>query len=219
MSLTLSSLSVEQRSSSSLSITTSRSSPPAPAEQPAGVPQEQVKLNQGSSEALTYDKPRTTATPPDIMAMLDESSRKADEMIGMIRSLLEQQGLKMGEVVSGRQQLNVDQATIDKAKEAIGEDGEFGVRKVSERILSFAKFAMQGDPANLDKIRDAVKLGFDQAKEVLGGELPEISKQTYDTIMAEFDRWEKEGLPEGDKVELPRKGKDGEGSAGGVSAA
>lgn len=167
------------------------------------VAQEKVSLNQTASSALTYSKPRAEAAT-DIQAMLDESNRKVDELMNLIRPLVEQQGLSLAKVASGEQKLTVDQATIDKAKADIAEDGEFGVRKVSERILSFAKYAMGNDPANLDKIRDAVKLGFDQAKEALGGALPEISQQTYNTIMAEFDRWEKDGIPEGSTVSLSK---------------
>lgn len=164
--------------------------------------QDKVTISEQETEALTYSKPR--ALPENLSAMLAESDRKVEELMSMLRPLLEQQGLTMAKVVRGEQKLTVDQGTIDAAKEAISEDGEMGVRKVSERILSFAKFAMGNDPAQLGKIRDAVELGFSQAKEILGGTLPEISQKTYDTIMAEFDRWETEGIPTGDTVSLKK---------------
>lgn len=162
--------------------------------------QEVVSLQGQKAQALTYDKPR--ALPDNLASMLEESDRKVAEVLNFIRPLLEQQGLEIAKVASGEQKLTVDQETIDAAQAAIAEDGEMGVKKVSERILSFAKFAMDNDPANMQKIRDAVELGFSQAKEALGGNLPEISQQTYDTIMAEFDRWAAEGIPEGDTVSL-----------------
>ncbi|WP_035852099.1 hypothetical protein [Deefgea rivuli] len=165
--------------------------------------QDKVTISEQETEALTYSKPR--ALPENLSAMLAESDRKVEELMSMLRPLLEQQGLTMAKVVRGEQKLTVDQGTIDAAKEAISEDGEMGVRKVSERILSFAKFAMGNDPAQLGKIRDAVELGFSQAKEILGGTLPEISQKTYDTIMAEFDRWETEGIPTGDTVSLKKE--------------
>ncbi|SFN03806.1 hypothetical protein SAMN05660284_00344 [Formivibrio citricus] len=164
--------------------------------------QEKVSIGGQKTEGLTYSKPR--AMPESLATMLEDSDRKVQEMLDLIRPLIEQQGLTMAKVASGEQKLTVDQKTIDDAKAAISEDGEWGVRKVAERILSFAKFQMNDDPAQLQKIRDAVELGFSQAKEVLGGELPEISQQTYDTIMAEFDRWEKEGIPQGDTVSLAK---------------
>lgn len=168
------------------------------------VEQEKVSLGNQPAEALTYSKPR--AVPDSLAAMLQESNQKVEDFLNMLRPLLEQQGLTAAKVIKGEQQLTVDQGTIDAAKAAIDEDGEMGVRKVSERILSFAKFAMGDDPAQLQKIRDAVELGFAQAKEMLGGVLPEISQKTYDTIMAEFDRWAKEGIPEGETVSLAKTG-------------
>lgn len=163
-------------------------------------PKDTVKLNGQAPESLTYSKPRTM--PAELSSMLEESDRQVEAMMSLIRPLLEQQGLTMSKVVSGEQKLTVDQGTIDAANAAISEDGEMGVRKVSERILSFAKFAMGDDPAQMKKIRDAVELGFSQAKEALGGTLPEISQKTYSTIMAEFDRWEQEGIPTGATVSL-----------------
>lgn len=162
--------------------------------------QEKVSISGQKPEVLTYGKPR--AIPEDLVVMLEESNRQAQEMMDLIRQLIGEQGLNWSRVASGEQQLEVDQETIAAAQEAIGEDGEWGVKKVAERILSFAKFAIGDDPAQLQKIRDAVELGFAQAKEALGGVLPEISQKTYDTIMAEFDRWEKEGMPQGDTVSL-----------------
>ena len=165
-------------------------------------PKDNVTLSGQAPETLTYSKPRTM--PAELSSMLEESDRQVEAMLNLIRPLLEQQGLTMSKVVSGEQKLTVDQGTIDAAKAAISEDGEMGVRKVSERILSFAKFAIGDDPAQMKKIRDAVELGFTQAKEALGGTLPEISQKTYNTIMAEFDRWEKEGIPSGDTVSLKK---------------
>ncbi|QZA80824.1 hypothetical protein [Deefgea piscis] len=165
--------------------------------------QETVSLSTSGNESLTYSKPR--ALPENLSAMLEESNRKVDELMSLIRPLIEGQGLNLAKVARGEQTLTVDQATIDKAKADLGEDGEFGVKKVAERILSFAKFAMGDDPAKLQKIRDAVELGFTQAKAMLGGSLPDISQQTHDTIMAEFDRWQQEGIPSGATVSLGAK--------------
>ncbi len=162
--------------------------------------QETVSLSTSGNESLTYSKPR--ALPENLSAMLEESNRKVDELMSLIRPLIEGQGLNLAKVVRGEQKLSVDQTTIDKAQADLAEDGEFGVKKVAERILGFAKFAMGDDPAKLQKIRDAVELGFTQAKAILGGTLPDISQKTHDTIMAEFDRWQQEGIPSRATVSL-----------------
>ncbi|WP_157670114.1 hypothetical protein [Chitinibacter sp. GC72] len=205
MSSTISNLNVNVSSSNTVTL---RSSQTSSATKESPVEQEKVELNGEPAQALTYDKPGSANSknprivPPDLETLLAQSQKQAESLINLVRNLVEEQGLDFTLVVSGEQKLNADQSTIDAAKAAIGEDGEFGVKKVAERILSFAKFAIGDDPANLEKIRAAVQEGFDSAKEVLGGTLPEISQKTYEAIMGEFDRWEKEGLPTGDTVGL-----------------
>jgi hypothetical protein len=126
--------------------------------------------------------------------MLENSNRKAQEVIDLILPLVQQQGLNLAKVVSGEQKLNADPATIAKAKAAIADDGEFGVEQVASRILDFAKAAIGDDPAKLDAVRAAVQDGFDQAAKIMGGALPDISQKTYEAIMARFDQWQNEGM-------------------------
>jgi len=179
--------------------------PAAP--QPSSTPQETVELGQRPvDEAQTYDDPRKTAAKekPDLQSMLDESNRKVDEFMQLLGSLVEKQGLSWSKLVSGEQKLSADAETIAKAQEAVSEDGELGVRKTAERILSFAKMGMGDDPEKLATFRKAVEKGFDDAAKMLGGKLPQISEDTRKVIMAEFDRWEKEGIPTGDAVSLKK---------------
>lgn len=203
MSLNVSDVSSRALQTPAVAVRTQSAKPEKPQQE---VEQEKVSLGGQEEDPLTYSKPR--AMPQSLSTLLDESNSKVEEFMAMLRPLLEQQGLSAAKVISGEQQLTVDQETIDTAKAAIAEDGEWGVRKVSERILSFAKFAMGDDLANLQTIRDAVESGFAQAKEALGGALPEISQKTYDSIMAEFDRWEKEGIPTGETVSLSKTADD-----------
>ncbi len=160
---------------------------------------DKVTLSGQTTDTATYPNPRNSIaqTRTDIASMLEESNRKVQEIINLILPLMRQQGLEIGKVVSGEQQLTTDAATIEKAKAAIAEDGEFGVRQVAERILNFAKSAIGDDPASLAAVRAAVEKGFQQAKEMLGGTLPEISQKTYDAIMKQFDSWESDGIPAG----------------------
>lgn len=155
----------------------------------------------------TYADPRLAkpAQSSELQAMLEESDRKAQQIIDLIRPLIEQQGLNLSKVVSGEQKLNADPATIAAAKDAISEDGEFGVRKTAERILSFAKGSIGDDPGKLDAVRAAVEKGFKEASDILGGSLPEISQQTLKAIQAEFDRWKADGIPSGNTVSLAKE--------------
>lgn len=164
---------------------------------------DKVSLGGQPAEPLTYADPRANkAAQSDLAKMLEESDSKAQAIIDLIRPLVEQQGLNVAKVASGEQRLNVDPATIDAAKAAIADGGEFSVQKTAERILSFAKAAIGDDPSKLDAIRAAVEKGFQQAQDMLGGTLPEISQKTHALIQSTFERWKNEGIPAGDTVSL-----------------
>jgi hypothetical protein len=85
-----------------------------------------------------------------------------------------------------------DAQTIAQAKEDVSEDGYWGVKQTSERILDFAKALSGGDSSKIDTLTDAIKKGFKQAEKLWGGELPEISGQTYDAVMQGIEEWKKE---------------------------
>ncbi|MDR0293479.1 MAG: hypothetical protein LBH95_04925 [Oscillospiraceae bacterium] len=80
-------------------------------------------------------------------------------------------------------------ALIAKAKEDIGEDGYYGVKQTSQRILDFAKAITGGDPSKVEDMRKYIQQGFDEVRRIFGGELPEICNQTYDVIMKGLDDW------------------------------
>jgi hypothetical protein len=156
---------------------------------------DKVTLSTQVETPVTYADPRNKVeTPADLSSILKESNRKVQEVIDLIMPLLEKQGLNFAKVVSGEQKLTADPAAIEKAKAAIADDGELGVQQVAERILNFAKGVIGNDLGKLATIRAAVEDGFNQAAEILGGTLPEISQKTHAAIMATFDRWESEGI-------------------------
>ena len=86
----------------------------------------------------------------------------------------------------------VDEATKLQAQKDIAEDGYWGVNQTSDRIIDFAKALTGGDPSKIEDMRDAFKKGYEQAEKTWGGKLPEISKQTYDSVMEMFDKMAEE---------------------------
>lgn len=82
----------------------------------------------------------------------------------------------------------VDAATKEQAQKDIAEDGYWGVEQTSDRIIDFAKALTGGDPSKIEDMREAFKKGYKQAEKTWGGELPEISKKTYDAVMEKFDK-------------------------------
>lgn len=82
----------------------------------------------------------------------------------------------------------VDEATKLQAQQDVSEDGYWGVKQTSNRILDFATALTGGDPSKIEDMRKAFEKGYKQAEDTWGRELPEISKQTYDAVMKGFDK-------------------------------
>lgn len=180
----------------------------APATQAIATPPSDKVSLAGSTpnDTSTYADPRTVLREirPDLATLLDDSEKAVTSFMAQLRSAIEGQGLSWAKVFSGEQKLSASPTDIAAAKQAISDDGEWGVRKTAERILTFALGTTGGDPAKLDKVRAAVQSGFDAAREQLGGKLPQISEDTYKAVMGEMDRWQQEGLPTGDAVTLAK---------------
>ncbi len=81
----------------------------------------------------------------------------------------------------------VDAATKLQAQADIAEDGYWGVKQTSSRILDFANALTGGDPDKIEEMRSAFEKGYKQAEKTWGGSLPDISKRTYDAVMKGFD--------------------------------
>lgn len=88
--------------------------------------------------------------------------------------------------------LRFDELTPEAAQKLVADDGYWGVEQTSSRIVEFALGLAGKDPALLDKIREGITKGFDMAKRDFGGELPEISQKTIDTVMKKLDDWAEE---------------------------
>ncbi len=86
----------------------------------------------------------------------------------------------------------VDPATKAQAQADIAEDGYWGVKQTSQRILDFATALTGGDPDKIEDMRAAFEKGYKQAEETWGGELPDICKQTYEAVFAGFDKMAEE---------------------------
>ena len=75
------------------------------------------------------------------------------------------------------------------AYSAVSENGEYGVKAVSDRIVSFAIAISGGDKTKLTELKAAIIEGFEKAGQALGGNLPQICKYTYDEVMKKLDIW------------------------------
>lgn len=126
-----------------------------------------------------------------------DAANRAQQLQNIVEQLLTKQGKTYNNandiwrtLASG--DFQVDAATKAQAQADIAEDGYWGVKQTSERILDFATALTGGDPDKIEEMREAFKKGYKMAEKTWGGELPEISRQTYDAVMAGFDKMAEE---------------------------
>lgn len=134
----------------------------------------------------------------DRTAIIEKMKADSDAMVsqlkGIVEKMMTKQGIQIGQaddvwkfLASG--EFTVDEAAKAKAKEAISENGYWGVEQTSSRIVDFAKALSGNDPSKADKLIAAFQKGFKEATKSWGKELPEISQKTYDAVLEKFDAW------------------------------
>lgn len=162
-----------------------------------------VSLGTRRADAGLYARPKgLSAEQIKSWKSYEEESQK--KFLKMLEGSIHQQGDKL----SKYQQINFDGVLIDanrfllpeggstpaEAAAAIAEGGAYSVDATATRIFSLAEAIAGGDLEKLQKMRDAVIKGFEQAglefKSAMRRNLPQISRDTYDEIMSRFDRLE-----------------------------
>ena len=139
------------------------------------------------------------ADPATIGRLWNETNHAADSIRKLVSSMLGNknasgQGFWAIRAGGGYKLSEADRA---QAQQMISEDGFYGVKQTTDRIMSFAK-ALVGEDASEEKIenmRAAVQKGFNEVARMFGGfdNLPGVTKDTYDTIMKAFDDWKAGG--------------------------
>jgi len=142
------------------------------------------------------------ADPAAIDRLWKETNYAADAIRKLVASMLGKNdagGQGFWAVRAGGN-FKLSEADRAQAQEMIGEDGFFGVKQTTGRIMDFAK-ALVGEGASekqIEEMRAAVQKGFDLVAKMFGGfdNLPQVTKDTYDAIMKAFDDWKAGGSEE-----------------------
>lgn len=152
-----------------------------------------VDIGKAPEQSTTYSKPAAPKiNAEEIKKLWAEADKATQTLKSLVEDLLKRQGKKFRDVVEGREALVVDEKARAEAEALISEDGELGVKAVSARIVEFAKAISGNDKSKISELKEAIKEGFAESEKALGGVLPDISKKTYDEIMNQLDKWEKE---------------------------
>lgn len=125
----------------------------------------------------------------------DQQSR-IDSMNSLVQKLLGKQAEKF-DLANGNNLAatfrsiagKADQKTIDAAKESISEDGYWGVKQTSDRMVSMAIALSGGDTSKADEMMAAIEKGFKQATNAWGEKLPQICQDTMEATRQKMQDW------------------------------
>ena len=132
-----------------------------------------------------------------IEQMKQDLEQRKQELMDIVRKTITGQGKAFSEATGSDSiwkylasgEFTVDELAKKKAQEDISEDGYWGVKQTSDRILDFAKALSGDDPTKAKELLDAFDKGYKEATKEWGKDLPDISKQTYDAVHQKFDDW------------------------------
>lgn len=140
---------------------------------------DQVDISYSSESVSTYQYD---------MSLEKTAGDGFDLLRGLVLNIFKEQGLDY-KIETGSGVVDLETITPEEAQELVANDGYFGVKKTAERIFNFAVGVAGGDPARIDAIKEGVNQGFNEALEAFGGELPQISYDTFDAVMNKLDEW------------------------------
>jgi len=134
-------------------------------------------------EKITYGK-TIKHDPISVKRLKDESEKAYETLRRIVRELIQDQSKKELKLKAVE-----EESLRNEAARLVADDGPLGAEAVSNRIVDFAIAISGGDKSKINELKAAIKEGFRQVEEILGG-LPEVSRKTYSLIMEKLDKWE-----------------------------
>lgn len=133
-----------------------------------------------NSYFLQYQKEITQNTSSNLLAQGSLSFNVPNNLYDILSGLdlagIGYNGKALGELSS------------DEASELVSENGFFGISNTAERIAGFVLNGAGNDVEKLKAGRDGVAKGFEDAKKIWGGDLPEISQKTIEKTLESLDK-------------------------------
>lgn len=158
------------------------------------------KSEPDSTQGKLYTRDSVT-----LSGIYSQTEQRYASFISLVEKLITAQSIKYGESRGSSYQeilekyegglksfylnLEVDESTRLSAQQDISQDGFWGVKQTSERLVQFAKALAGGDKSKLGAIKAAVEKGFSKAEAAWGGALPEICAQTKEATLKTLDEW------------------------------
>lgn len=149
-----------------------------------------------SSKGVEYSSKMSQEERTKLVEKLKADNQvQIDSFRSMVQDMFKKQGLAVKNSddiwsMLAKGNFTVDAETAQKAKDAISEDGYWGVKQTSDRIFDMAMALSGGDEEGMNKMLSAFEKGFKQATKSWGKSLPDISQQTYEAVQEKFKEYQ-----------------------------
>jgi hypothetical protein len=140
------------------------------------------------SVTISYNKEVSTTYESSLTIQTGDTQDQYNLLRGLVANMLKEQGIDV-KIANGDQEIDLNTISQEEAVELIADDGYFGIKQTSDRIVDFAIAAAGGDTSKLAAIKEGVEKGFSDALQAFGGTLPDISYDTFDAVMEKLDAW------------------------------
>ena len=143
--------------------------------------------NVGAVYESSINKPESNTSGSSIA--INQAELKAKNMLILFDQNFNRQA-NLSRMLTTRDPFTpINQMTQEEARQLVSSDGYFGVEKMSERLFDLAVSLSGGDYEEMKVMKESIIKGFDNAARQWGGDLPDISNNTFDAIMNKFDKW------------------------------
>ncbi len=111
----------------------------------------------------------------------DISSEQQD-VLDFLDGKISENGMSLENI--GYEGKSILDLTPDEAKDLVSDDGFFGVTQTSDRVANFVFNFAGEDLELLQKGKEGIIQGFQEAEKLFGGKLPEISYETQNRTLS-----------------------------------
>lgn len=127
----------------------------------------------------------TSSTTKDNTLTQASLSTNQQEVLDFLAGKESESGMSLENI--GYEGKPITELSQEEAKDLVSEEGFFGVNQTSQRVADFVFGFSGNDLELLQKGREGIVQGFEDAKKLFGGELPEISYKTQERTLALID--------------------------------
>jgi hypothetical protein len=139
-----------------------------------------------NAQSILFAMNSQSATKDNVITQANLNSNEK-EVLDFLSGKESQSGMNLEN--TGYTGKPISELSEDEAKQLVSDEGYFGITQTSDRVSNFVlNFA--GDNVDiLEKGREGIVKGFQEAEKLFGGELPDISYKTQERTLGDRSKF------------------------------